>query len=485
MTHADAVEVGVVHPKWLYSHGFELSLTRIRVRNWPVLGKKLLDSEVETYALFGPFDLLCRHYRTIGYRIHELLAEYNISETLFGGLDSFNVSSIDKFEGFDLDWEKAASLEPSVEVLQTLDDLQQDWNTVPRKTRDEFIKNNVIFAKPVLKKPGTLEEGIRAFIFIGLPVATGKELELYRSFLKLSVFQQWWDNVCGLFWGSSDGHYNCVAEVVVPTIQDLIRFIMDHLQNAIPGGEVETSTHIVIGSTRSLQVPISKIFKNRPVDHTLTLFNIEWTQITELLAESNWQLSQQLVSIPERSRIRCVALYDQLAPIINSIMKNTDDPHVTPAVMTALASTLEGVVLSDSRPFGTVGTTLGPCIERIFRGLLGKRAFRVFEGKPQELQETLKVKTAKKGQFPDQLTGGEVANAIATWNKTFPQDPLLPDALLTKWKSFRWLRDQASHARSVDFDQAIGAILDGFTTIQFFLELHSDDKEKYDYSYDV
>ncbi len=251
----------IVNPKFLYSHGLEFSLSRMKIHSWSTLQTKLPKTNLDVFSLFGPSDLICRYYHAGNFTVEDLMREENIPEPFYSDVNKFHVERIDKIEGIELDWESNVKKTPTLADLIAIEALQKNWDA-PKANREQLIKHNMILPVPIQKS--SQKEPLLAFIFMKiLGFDTAEGVQLCRSYLRTSLFKNWWSNIRGLFWGYPHAHYQCVVELEVENLTTLVRFVMGDLQKSFPKG-VETATNIVIEHLATGSIKVRQLFKRLP-----------------------------------------------------------------------------------------------------------------------------------------------------------------------------------------------------------------------------
>jgi hypothetical protein len=264
MVSSASMEVGVVNPKFFYKYGRELSLTRFETRDWKVLLDKLRPSALDVYTLLGPFDLLCKNYYTKRtYELINLFAEYEIPESWIGNPTPFEVDTIDRYNGFDLDWQKDVTLELTDANLKLLDKIQENWNSLDPSVRDKLIKSRAVFPNAVSMMSEN-NHGVRAFVFLKLPVNNPTAFQLHKMILEARVFHKWMSEIVGLYWSTCQDQYHCVVELQVNDWDRLRKFVMDDCQS-INEINLQTSTHVVMYPVTNQVVPASVVLRGVPL----------------------------------------------------------------------------------------------------------------------------------------------------------------------------------------------------------------------------
>ncbi len=259
----NAKYIAVVNPKLLYAHGMQFSLTRMKVHSWSTLQIRLSKTGLNIYTMFGPSDLLCKHYRIENFEIRDLMREENVPDPFYSDINEFRVARIDKISGVELDWDLDVALTPTEEDLQDMEALQTDWDALDQTRRDRLVRDGMILPDPA---PRLVQDTpMMAFVFIKLlGVDTDDQLALCRQYLRSALFKQCWQHIRGLFWGFPHAHFQCVVELLIDDLSVLTEFVMKDLQQSFPKG-AETATHLVIDHAVSGPLRLFQLFKHLAV----------------------------------------------------------------------------------------------------------------------------------------------------------------------------------------------------------------------------
>lgn len=233
---------GIVNPKFMSDRGLAFSLSRMKIHSWSTLQAKLSRTSLDVYSLFGPYDLLCKHYSVQSLGIKDQLREQGIQDAFYSEVNEFRVERIDKIEGVEVKWEVYVDAVPQRTDWEDIFSLQNRWDSISADRRSRLIDLGMVLPKPAEK----IDAFVVAFIFVKLlGVDTDEDLQLSRQYLESSVFRTWGSRIRGLFWGFSHSHYQCVIELWTEDLATLVEFVMRDLANSFPKG-VETATHLVI-----------------------------------------------------------------------------------------------------------------------------------------------------------------------------------------------------------------------------------------------
>jgi hypothetical protein len=285
-------------------------------------------------TLFGPFDLICKHYGTDALDIHALMREGNMPENSFFDFNEFRVQRIDKIQGVEVNWDQKINLDTSSTNFQHVGELQQDWEAIAPADREQLVSRGIILSAPDQQGEGEVSPG--AFVFIRLPdVDTDNALQLNRRYLQAHLFAntKWKSKIRGLFWGYPSEHYQCVVELTTVDIAALVNFVMEALPKSFPE-EVETATHLVIEHLAEGDTPLSKLSAHLPVekegvatldailakkaegprvefksslrwDHNLNQVNkdLEWVVVKEISAFMNTKGGMVLIGVDDQGAV--------------------------------------------------------------------------------------------------------------------------------------------------------------------------------------
>lgn len=253
----------VVNPRVLYSNGLRFSIWRMKVHGWNTLQTRLSKTGLDVCTLFGPSDLICKHYGAENFDIKDLMREKNIPDPFYSDVSEFRVERIDKFEGVELNWERSPDLPLTEADLRNVDALQEDWNAIEMTLRDQLVERGIILPGPAQEDKEELSVG--AFVFIKLlGVDTVEDLQLRRQYLQFSLFKEWGLQIRGLYWGYPHAHYQCVVELVTTDLATLVKFVMEEFPKSLPRG-IETATHLVIEHLAKGSIQLFRLSKQLPV----------------------------------------------------------------------------------------------------------------------------------------------------------------------------------------------------------------------------
>jgi len=129
--------VGIVNPVLLYQMGKKLQFSFLRTRAWVDISQKLSSQPLlpgSAYGVFGKFDLICKIAEEQSIPFDKLLREVGI-ETLVVDSEYFEIEKIDRYYGFEIDWNTPLSRTLSDDKLISLDKIQRDWNSVEDENR--------------------------------------------------------------------------------------------------------------------------------------------------------------------------------------------------------------------------------------------------------------------------------------------------------------------------------------------------------------
>lgn len=247
----------VLNPQLLLSNGLRFSIWRMKIHAWKTIRAKLSKAGLDVCTLFGPYDLICKHYGTETFDIRDLMRERNMPEPFFSDVNEFRVQRIDKIQGVEMTWDQQKNLHISGADFQNVDALQKDWNAIASADREQLVNRGIILSAP--DQQGEDEVSPSAFVFIRLlGVDTDEDLQLSRQYLQSALFAKWESNIRGLFWGYPHAHYQCVVELTATDLAALVNFVMEAVPKSFPKG-VETATHLVIEHLAEGDTQLSKL----------------------------------------------------------------------------------------------------------------------------------------------------------------------------------------------------------------------------------
>lgn len=472
-----------LHPIYMAAQGLHPQITLLRVHRWPVMKKRLMASTIPCYALFGRFDLLMNTYGSQAEDMdvfkNVFLSAQGIEETLYTELTvAFCADIVDRLHGQAIAWpSEAVEMRVSEDDIHAVVKLQHSWDAMDEDVRNRLIEREIILPEPIDALDG--DGIIRAFVLIRLPVVSSSEFDMQRKFLNGTVFRDYSDKIPTVMWSAAQMGNHLYLECEVKTIRELVIIVMDKLHELDPRG-FESDTYIAVEKLNSVDPTIEEELGKLPQDTgdtTLQRFQEISNIINKLVSKYYPDEAAKLKDVNVVDRVSAVDAFNQMATLLDSILDLSDDSDLTRASMEARNDIIMTALFSDTHYIKKVGQQMGGTLETKIRRVVANRAKERFET-AKEMQETLKLKSAKPKYLFEEMTGGQVYSTIKTWEKTFPGEPLFPAEFVEQWHDWSEFRDRAVHGRPLQAKEAVSNAIDGLRIIDTLVKLRAGNRDQ-------
>ena len=468
-----------LHPVYMAARGLHPLITLLCVHRWPVMKKRLADSTIPCYSLFGRFDILLNTYASPLLDTNVYLARQGIDESLYHDLTvSFSADRVDRIHGQAISWPSEIIEKPvSREDVQAVAKLQHSWDAIDDDSRNDLIEREIILPDPIDVQND--DNTIQAFILIRLPIVSTSEFEVQRKFLNGTIFRDFRDATPTVMWSVAQMGHHLFVECKVTTIRELVTIVMDELHELDPRG-LESETYIALEKLNSIDPTIEQELEKLPQDigdASLQKFQEISKTIDELVRKYYPDELEKLKDVSERERLSTVFIFDKMVPLIDSILELSDDSDLSRVSMEMRNDIMMTTLFSDIHYIEKVGQQMGKMLEVRIRRVVANRAAAKF-GSQKEMQETLNLSSTKQKYLFEEMTAGKVYNAINTWQKAFPDDPLFPAEFVEQWHDWTKFRDEAVHGRSLQSEEAVSKAIDGLRIIETLVKLRAGDRDQ-------
>lgn len=438
--------VGVVNPKVLKKERRNLRIFFLRLIAYDSVRKKLIaNSDVNTYAVLGDFDIICESFDEETYSLREALEEWGIYPFVEGSA-TFSTRETFWYYGQDMEEEvEDTAVIISKKEKQSINKLVENWNdsAVAEKERKEIVKREIIF--PVAKPPPF----ITVFICIGLPgVLANEAVGGFRRILQ-NELREYKRNVIGLYKGFGvPMPFQYILKIIVDDfreIHDAVNKI--HGIQGKYGYRVITRTYPVMETLHEELIKLgrSKIEEKKVRSLTRGFRKDVGKSLEKTLSNLAPTEIGKLVKYPKEKKLEVL---EELL-LIDGVWKEfpiqkIDDERARTLIEKSEVIITRAIVSNKLVEFSHAFLLLSQAVEIMFRSLIYRKSMEVFASMGEAQNKLgLRDKDTRKLSFSETL------GAIVRWNQLYTNNPIVSEKLLDdiKYSNFVYIRNLLSHGR--------------------------------------